>query len=361
MAKQLRLNFIFDVFGKLFISGTKAKGVLKIYTMNDVKINKIKIGIVGKINIEADENGNPTSFERSFYSSEENIFDSSDLVANDSDDEHLVEFGVPLASNLPTSISLKEGSITYHLYATMEETFPDGVTQNMNTQASISVVRLIDCNTIPKATKEKIANALPVAGCACLQRQEPNDCLQISPRAYVPGDCIKINVILFNALSTPLCYVQVALVQKVKIKCEDRSVKVQSVVSETKHGSVMPQQVQVWHDEMLRIPALPPTTCHKHLQITYKLKLIPVKHNAEESTPILEVPVLIGNLPLEATLSHLNPLSRNEDPDHMLLPIPSPYKHYAREENCVQRVGTKFVPSYITYTTERAMENIELQ
>ncbi|XP_046662228.1 arrestin domain-containing protein 2-like [Homalodisca vitripennis] len=359
MAKQLRLNFMFTSFGKLFISGKNARGVLKVYALNGVKINRIKIGIVGKINIEADENGNPTTFEHPFYSSEEQIFNSSDLLASESDDEQIIEFAVPLASNLPTSVSLKEGSITYYLYATMEEQFQDGVVQNVNIESNISVVSLVDCNTIPKAGKEKIANTLPVTGCSCLQRQEPNDCLQISPRAYVPGDCIKINAVIFNAQNCPLCFVQVALVQKVKIKCEDRTVKVQHVVSETKHGSVMPQQVQVWHDEMLRIPPLPPTTYNKHLHVSYKLKLIPVKQNTDvvNATAILEVPVVIGNLPLEASLTYLNPLNH----DHVMLPIPSPYRDYARGENSIQRIGSKFVPTYITYTTERAMENVELQ
>ncbi|KAG8317512.1 hypothetical protein J6590_024738 [Homalodisca vitripennis] len=178
--------------------------------------------------------------------------------------------------------------------------------------------------------KEKIVNTLPVTGCSCLQRQEPNDCLQISPRAYVPGDCIKINAVIFNAQNCPLCFVQVALVQKVKIKCEDRTVKVQHVVSETKHGSVMPQQVQVWHDEMLRIPPLPPTTYNKHLHVSYKLKLIPVKQNTDvvNAIAILEVPVVIGNLPLEASLTYLNPLNH----DHVMLPIPSPYR--AMKEKC---------------------------
>lgn len=34
---------------------------------------------------------------------------------------------------------------------------------------------------------------------------------------------------------------------------------------------------------------------------------------------------------------------------------------YARAERCIDVMeGSKFVPSYITYMTERAMENIEL-
>lgn len=43
-------------------------------------VTEIKVGVIGKIIIEADENGNgknPTAIEEIFYCSEEHIFDST--------------------------------------------------------------------------------------------------------------------------------------------------------------------------------------------------------------------------------------------------------------------------------------------
>lgn len=56
------------------------------------------------------------------------------------------------------------------------------------------------------------------------------------------------------------------------------------------------------------------------------LQLIPVKQNADLSKAILEVPVIIGNLPLVCTLSRFNPLPGCESFNNSVLPISKPFQ-----------------------------------
>ncbi|XP_054278953.1 uncharacterized protein LOC128997341 [Macrosteles quadrilineatus] len=361
-ANQMRLKFLFHCFGNLFVTGTNAKGILRVITLNDSVIKRIKVGIVGKIIIESDENDNHSTIEKVFYESDIHEFHSPDLI-NSEYDEQLLEFSVPLDSNLPPSVMLKQGGIIYYLYASMEETFQDEIPQNINTEANISVVNIVDCNTIPKAARDKsIANA-PVKMCMCLTSDENSSSLQVSPRSCVPGDCLKINAVVFNSRPYPLCFVQAALVQKIKLKFENYSVKTNRVVSETKRGCVMQQRDQTWHQELLRVPPLPPTTYHKYLDVTYKLQLrVPERQNFNDTSVLLTVPVVIGSIPLEESLVHLSPLPGCESFGNNMLPIPKPYQEFARADRCIQAdEGLKYVPSYITYLSDRAMDNVDLE
>lgn len=61
--------------------------------------------------------------------------------------------------------------------------------------------------------KEKVVKNEPVTSCICIVAQTHNDCLQINPRAYVPGDNIKFNAVVYNTSNQPIRFVQVALIQ----------------------------------------------------------------------------------------------------------------------------------------------------
>lgn len=71
----------------------------------------------------------------------------ADLKDDGVEDAQVIAFAVPLKRNLPPTVVIREGSIKYLVYASMEEQFMDGSTQIVNTQSDISVTSLVDCHT----------------------------------------------------------------------------------------------------------------------------------------------------------------------------------------------------------------------
>lgn len=138
--------------------------------------------------------------------------------------------------------------------------------------------------------------------------------VKINHRGYCPGESISINVKVENQSSTPVNAIQATLVQKANYtvtlfrpagyynrsivgpgyhKYHESSLR---IIQKIESSGIPPGETGHWNDELLPIPAIPPTTVGDHMiMLSYVVDISAVIHKAGSLT--LQFPVTIGTTP----------------------------------------------------------------
>ncbi|KAJ1085517.1 hypothetical protein NDU88_005649 [Pleurodeles waltl] len=206
---------------------------------------------------------------------------------------HQFPFSLQLPENLVTSFEGKHGSVRYWVQAKLHR--PWAIVKKA--KVDFTVLEPIDVNTpsllAPQAgTKEKNAQAW------YCRLGQVSVTAKIDRKGYAPGEVIPIFAEIDNCTSKSVAP-KAAIIQTQTFVARGTTKQKKIVVASFDGDAVAPRKRETWHGRALKVPPLSPsiTRC-RIIRVEYSLKVcveIP-----STSKLLLELPLVIGTIPLEA-------------------------------------------------------------
>ncbi|CAH1406990.1 unnamed protein product [Nezara viridula] len=274
--------------------------------------------------------------------------------------KHVFPFSFTLPAQLPPSFAGRYGYVRYYCEAALLRW-----RLRDSRRAYFSVTNLADLNQEPKAE----------AGCE--EHKTTNSCLFCCPkgtivasaelrrRGFAPGEIAPICVEVHNMSNTIITSLRAVVVQVVGYISGQGLRRHEDTrrVLEVTRGEVRPGVSFTWGSAGVRLPPLPPTTftmdsC-KIMTISYRIDVMMYLAGGKEPL-ILQLPIIIGNVPLKRHFPLLAPELNVMEPS---VPLPKVvtfrYDRFPgvassesvnpQQSECVYKLPA-FKPRYLYYT-----------
>ncbi|KAJ6608091.1 Arrestin domain-containing protein 3, partial [Pseudolycoriella hygida] len=201
-------------------------------------------------------------------------------------------FQFVLPCGLPSSLKGEHGSIKYSLQAVIGQSWAFG----QKSYVPFHVVGVVDLNSEPTAQMPVVVKARKTFG--ILFQSGPLDVTLRIPRGgAVPGEYVPFVAEIFNKSDKTVTEC-LSLHQKVEYFARGKSKQQKNTILEMLGEALKPGADHVWHDNVLQIPQITPTSSGscRLINVKYKLelemKVSGIGFNLEASTPFV-----IGNIP----------------------------------------------------------------
>ncbi|BES93757.1 Arrestin domain containing [Nesidiocoris tenuis] len=201
-------------------------------------------------------------------------------------------FAFFLEPTFPSSVACAGGSVQYKLVARCTYKLASCLATDHTIEETkyLSVIQLLDVEKLAVAHLGAIARQSGGnSWVTCCWRNSLDLYLRTKRRAYVCGEYILASVSIPNM--TEIDDVELRLVQVVETILNRRY---KTIIS-SKQLTYRPQRAAGWHDEQLRVPALPPSTFDKNMTISYCLELEAKRIRSYTAS----ITLTIGSKPLE--------------------------------------------------------------
>lgn len=290
----------------VFYPGEEVSGRADIVLKEEMKINEIRARFHGYANVHWTEqrhtkNGSYTVHFRNH----ETFFDQKivlvkkehgrkdDLILKPGSYSYPVSFILP--PKIPSSYEAKIGRVRYYIQVTIDRpwAFDD------HTKAMFTVADLFDLNTRPELVNGAKATDQKVLCCLCCASDPIIATIDVGRQGYVPGEMIVFNADINNKSNRTMTCSKASLIQQVKYHATNKTRTVNNCLQEQRHGKIEGGGTDVWRNERLFIPPVPPSYllgC-KIIDIRY-LVMITVDPSGIGFDLDVPVEVVIGSIPL---------------------------------------------------------------
>ncbi|CAH1796807.1 unnamed protein product [Owenia fusiformis] len=354
MGKIKSFKIVFNNHSNAVRAGESLSGHVYTDLENPLKIKGITVRLLGKAKAKW-QRGSGRS--RETYKNSETYFNNTFVVfGNDSHHTETVvleagttrhAFSLHMKPTLPSTFEGGYGSVRYTVKATIFKPWK----ANVSTKQAFSVVSMLDLNCMTEIRVPKTKSTEREITCCCFNRGKVRASVMLNRWGYVPGEAILINAEVCNESSEKVTNVRAALYQHVVYKGvrnaiflmeRDRTKDEWKLVASVAKGGVEAGGTQVWRDEGLTIPPVPPSHLLGCAFIDIKYTLLLQVHTESEFSQAIELPltVEIGTIPL---LNLFSPPSYNhlEGPiisQPAAVPIP-PGQEYLRPPTYEESFG----------------------
>ena len=304
--KYFKIN-LYDSYGT-YMAGDLIMGKVEFCLLDRVKINGIKLRLMGQAKVNWTEKKGNGRFETSVtFNENENYVDIilSVLSKKNGQDLYLDKgkytfpFEIRLPSQLPTSIEHTDGRIRYFLCSTIE--IPWGL--NKTYKLPITIISLLDLNrNLQLKLSQSVTNHKTIC-CLCCSQKPINIWFNLYKTGYVCGEAIVFNATLNNQSSRKIPLVVLKLVQILKFHTKS---KVKTIAREVTHivfnKEIQPMSRVDWDNSVLTIPSVCPSSQNtsRLIEVSYTL-VLSVEPSWPSSPLALKIPITIGSVPFRSS------------------------------------------------------------
>lgn len=294
---------------KVYVSGSRLKGVVKIGFEKPTKMKCINIHIKGKgkSHWEKDDGSDTIDYRAYEYYIQETIKlygENADTVKHPEGD-FTYPFSIDLGKDIPSSYEGKRGYVRYTCTASIERPWKF----DQNVKEPFTVIQHYDCNNIPNALTPIVDSVdQKVEGffcCKCSEEGSMTVKININKTAFVPGEPLVYDISIDNRSQNLIKDMDFILRQNVTyVGYSDRLFSSGKPHFHTKKASFklsedkidVPVNQYKTYKGASTIPALPPSELHGCNIIDIQYNVILVVHNS--FTPVkIKKEVYIGTIP----------------------------------------------------------------
>lgn len=206
-------------------------------------------------------------------------------------------FSIGLPLNLPSSIEGKFGYIRYTCSSNISRPWRF----DPKCKAAITVLEIVDLNTIPGAGSTISFQNSKRTGCCCFDSGPLSAVVALNKQAYVPGENIYIQADIDNSSDESITHTTATLYCWITYKAGHHTKRETKTISSIERGLIAPHSHEQWSNQPLRIPALPPTRLGgmcRIINIEYFLQFTLDPSGTCTSDLDFTFPVTIGTIPL---------------------------------------------------------------
>jgi len=239
-------------------------------------------------------------------------------------------FRLQLPENIPSSFVGEYGRIVYNIKAVVDRPWRF----DHETVAFFTVDGIYDLNREPSASSPRSLSDHKMLGFLCCQSGPVSATIQTDRSGYVPGERIYLQATADNKADRVMNKTTVKLIQTITFHAGGRTKVCETTVLEATKGSIPAGESDSWHDTALKIPVLPPSElphCNNiHIRYIIEFRVDPSGIGFDLK---LELPIVIGTIPLRSTFNSFRPSPSSDTPTAPLLPakpdLPPAFSDYS--------------------------------
>ncbi|XP_055375274.1 arrestin domain-containing protein 17-like isoform X1 [Condylostylus longicornis] len=306
----------------IFYSGSTINGIVEITVDKPTDVRSIVLLISGEANVRWSEveevNDRKTSVN---FTANENYINTTTILHGSTNGStvtispgtHIYKFVCALPPELPSSIEGYDGRIRY----SAKVVFDRPLKFNKTFITGITIIQITDLNIIenPQIRLPSTSKSKKKFWC----RRFPNRPLTVEgtiPKSgYVSGECITVSFKLFNTYGKRVQHFSVSLKQLINSQSDNpkSKSKVQTITLTKEIIDFVENTQEEFFQTSLLIPPVPPTcdekTC-RIIQVHYEIH-IKVHVSGRRTGPVVEIPLIIGNVPLISNNQIQNQVSQS--------------------------------------------------
>ncbi|CAF0782805.1 unnamed protein product [Brachionus calyciflorus] len=281
----------------IYSGGETLKGTLSFGLIEKLKINSVKLRIVGKAKVQW------THGEATYRDVEKYIDVILFFLKKEADNDLYIQpgdysypFEVKLPENAPTSFEHLNGRIRYSIKGTIDIPWAF----DKHTKKSFSVLSHVDLNDYANVKQPYGVSAQKTLCCGPCSSKPITVTFSVSKIGHVPGEPILFNVSVVNQTRKEIKQMKVTLMQNLRFEAKSRvrncTRKVASMEFPNKVGI---KTTEKWNNLPILIPSVSPSTMgnSRLIDVSYELFLNFDATGVSTSTD-LNVPIVIGTIPL---------------------------------------------------------------
>uniref|UniRef100_A0A182Q197 Arrestin C-terminal-like domain-containing protein n=1 Tax=Anopheles farauti TaxID=69004 RepID=A0A182Q197_9DIPT len=290
-----------------YLSGQRLTGHVQLKLTEAKKFNEISLRIVGYTNVHWSQKRGQGRHRRTVgYSAKRDHLSSVKVLVESQHSgtptelpagEHIYEFACDLPPHLPTSFEGSYGHCRYTAQVVMDRPWKF----NLTYRVGFTVIQPLDLNAQSPAIRVPTRMEDARVFCCAFWRTKPLYVRVTVPyTGYVPGQAIPLTIDLNNQSSRTIEGVNMKLLQEVTYNAETPSKRTRRQVNTiVKHiGDGVGSEAQKHYEQRLVVPTVIPTCGSQNLiNVSYRLH-ITVRVTGCGSDPVLEIPLIIGSVPL---------------------------------------------------------------
>lgn len=306
MGKEI-FQIILDNQSGVFYPGQSVSGRVELQVKDDLKVTAIYITFKGYANVHWSESqGSGKNRRTRHYSANESYFDTKvclfgkgltgeDKTKLDDDKLYTFPFNFQLPPGSPSSYEAHIGRVRYFLVSDIDIPWAF----DKHTKRMITVVNLLDLNTVPNAMNGASKTDQKTLCCLCCESEPIIASVSTDRTGFVPGEAIVFRSEIENKSDREMTCSKAKLVMQVRYHATSKTRYVNNIVNEISHGKIEGGGTDVWMNEKLHIPAIPPSYLQgcNIIDIRYYLTMTvdPSGLGFDLNVP---VEVVIGSIPL---------------------------------------------------------------
>ncbi|XP_060553147.1 arrestin domain-containing protein 3-like isoform X2 [Ruditapes philippinarum] len=307
MPKLRKLEITLNSPQVVYYPGQVIQGQVIIELAEDMKMRGIHILCKGKGHIEWEDGDSTTKDSETYVNVMLTLYNGNageDITLHAGN--HLFPFQFVLPINIPGSFEGKSSCyVRYWLKANIDRPWKFDPEYKM----LFTVGSVLDLNTQANAMSPQQSNDSKTVCCCCCESQPITATFRIDRTGYVPGESICCNAEINEGTGRGVHSSKVKLMMKTTYRTHGGSKTKQTTeVARLEHGSITPGGSDIWSGERIQVPPVPPSFlpyCNI-IEIDYYVVLaVDVSDTPFDLT--LELPVVIGSIPLQSVVSQYMP------------------------------------------------------
>ncbi|XP_045216633.2 arrestin domain-containing protein 3-like [Mercenaria mercenaria] len=329
MGKEI-FQVILDNQNAVFYPGQNVSGRVDLELFDELKVTAINLSFKGYANVHWTERSGGKHKHTRHYSSNETYFnntvclfsgkhgDSVKLQAG----KYSYPFNFQLPPGVPSSYEATIGRVRYFIQSDIDIPWAF----DKHTRRMITVVNLLDLNTVPNAMNGATKSDQKTLCCLCCESDPICAMIAVDRTGYVPGEAIVFRSEINNKSDREMTCSKAKLIMQVRYHATTKTRNVNNIVNQTAHGKIEGGGTDVWMNEKLHIPAVPPSYLQgcNIIDIRYYMTMTvdPSGLGFDLNVP---VEVVVGSIPLASIAQqHGMTLPPPPPPQDPSLPPPPP-------------------------------------
>ncbi|KAF6205467.1 hypothetical protein GE061_019640 [Apolygus lucorum] len=325
---DVQISIQLDGSQEIYHSGEKVQGVVVVDVNKFLRVGVLKAEFEGLYYYKNKSGGS----HKQVIKTDEVKLNIDGKISDIIPGRYLSPFIFTLDLSFPSSLVSLAGSVEYKIIAKCGYKLTnDSPIVKIETDRFISVNRYLDLKDRPvEMGGAELKHVHQTGWCSSCCGGDLAVSMVAKKRAFVAGERIEVSAVINNGTSQIISKTELDVIQKVKTKI-NRKVK-QKVVGKER-GIVMDYTEQVWINEYLLVPSVPPTSDDHNMAVSYQLRMLLTMNDGKRIK--LVMPIVIGNVPVDTTIIE----GAESELSFM----------YTGEINGREVCESKCIPSYIVY------------
>ncbi|XP_059158632.1 arrestin domain-containing protein 3-like [Physella acuta] len=306
-------TFEISLFRPLHVyhGGETVEGEVTIELSKAIEIKGIKVTYKGEATVHWSEKvttGEERTLKDSEHSNSEKYFDEQVNLLADQKSSHAYKLEAgrhtyplfyQLPDRLPSSFEDPFGSVRYIVCCVIERPWKD----SFKAWHPFTVINNLDLNARPNCMQPQQATKWKQLCCLCCKSGSIEATLHVDRQGYVPGEAIKLHAHIINGSNRKIRKSTIELIMKKTFQTRTSTKTEHTRVAHSTHTSIEKHSEDIWKDEALTIPPLPPsflTEC-SIIDVNYVLQLS-IEPSGLATKLTIPLEIIIGSVPLTYTM-----------------------------------------------------------
>uniref|UniRef100_A0A146LHA3 Arrestin domain-containing protein 2 n=1 Tax=Lygus hesperus TaxID=30085 RepID=A0A146LHA3_LYGHE len=294
-SSDVQISIRLDGSQEIYHSGETVKGVVVAKVNTFLRVSVLKAEFEGMYTYRNKYGG----FHKQVIKNYEVKLDMDGKISDINPGRYHSPFSFTLDQSFPSSLVCLAGSVEYKITAKCGYKLSnDSSIEKTESVNYISVNRYLDLRDKPFAlVGAQLKHVHPTGWCYWCCGQDLQISMEIKKRAFVAGERIEVSAAINNETSQIVSKTELDVIQTVKTKINR---KVKQKVVRKERGMVMDHTEQVWINESLLVPSVPPTSDDYNMTVSYLLRMLLTLDNGKLIK--LVIPIVIGNVPVDTSI-----------------------------------------------------------